>query len=60
MIENRSRESRRVNGIVAAVLSASIAPLHGALAQEKRKASSPRAARVSDPAANKSRVVVAQ
>jgi hypothetical protein len=60
MIENRSRESGRVNGIVAAVLSASIAPLHGALAQKKRKVSDPSIERRSDPAAQKSRVVVAQ
>jgi hypothetical protein len=34
MIQNRSR----VNGILAAVLSASIVPMHGALAQEKSPA----------------------
>lgn len=60
MIENRSRENGRVNGIVAAVLSASISPLHGALAKEKRKAPDPGTARMSDPGATKAPVVVTQ
>jgi hypothetical protein len=34
MIQNRSR----VNGILAAVLSAGIVPMHGALAKEKAQA----------------------
>lgn len=60
MIEARSRENGRVNGIVAAVLSASISPLHGALAKEKRKAPDPRVARMKDLDTPKTRVVVSQ
>jgi hypothetical protein len=60
MVENHSRADRRVNGIVAAVLSASIAPLHGALAKEKRKAPEPRVMRAVDPGAQKTRVVIVQ
>jgi hypothetical protein len=60
MVENHSRADRRVNGIVAAVLSASIAPLHGALAKEKRKTPEPRVMRAADPVAQKTRVVVVQ
>ena len=56
MVENHRRVDRRVNGIVAAVLSASIAPLHGALAKEKRKVPEPRVMRAADPVVQKTRV----
>jgi hypothetical protein len=52
----QGRVDGRVNGIVAAVLSASIAPLHGALAREKRKTPDPRLA----PTRERPRIVVAQ
>jgi hypothetical protein len=46
MIQNRTA----VNGILAAVLSASVVPMHGALAKEKAPVAHKAAAR---PAANK-------
>jgi hypothetical protein len=56
MIENHDRVNRRVNGIVAAVLSASIIPLHGALAKERRKEPEPRPALKTAPVAQKPQV----